>query len=166
MKLLGFCMVIFIFSSLAHSQGKCKQEKQQVDHWNSQLKYKVTEHARNKHRAAKADYLVCLRQVEPVQSKKSNAKVTDSTNITNLPDFKTKTKSTAMKSVTVSRYVNFKGKKKAAWQQYFIEPTKCLENRSDMSVFVKCAKLRKHELKRFNARWDANTQTLKPLLEP
>jgi hypothetical protein len=56
------------FSRVALSQ--CEIEQKQVDRWNSILKNKVTERARNKHREAKKVFLDCLRQpTEAVQTK-------------------------------------------------------------------------------------------------
>jgi hypothetical protein len=69
------------------------------------------------------------------------------------------------KHITVSDYSNFKGKKKQAWYAYFAESQECLSNSNDMPIFVACAKIRKQNLKQFNARWNEQTEELMPLLD-
>jgi hypothetical protein len=155
-------LVLAIFSGFTYSQ--CEPEKEQVDRWNKLLKNKVSERARNKHREAKKEFLDCLRQSTEVTPKKSathsKTKASKST--------KTKYKFSPHKSashVTVSDYTNFKGKKKHAWNFYFVESTKCLSNKNDMKIFVACAKVRKQNLKTFNTRWNNQTQELMPVLD-
>jgi hypothetical protein len=151
-----------VFSRLAYSQ--CEREEEQVDVWNKLLKYKVTERARNKHREAKKAFLDCLRQpTEDVQTKSPTISSTKTRKIT-----KTKYKFSPHKSsnhVTVSDYTNFKGKKKQAWNLYFIESTECLSNKNDMNIFVACATVRKQNLKTFNTSWNNQTQELMPFLD-
>jgi hypothetical protein len=155
-------LVLTVFSKVAYSQ--CELEKAQVDRWNKTLKNKVTERARNKHREAKKEFLSCLRQSVNAAPKKSstssNTKVRKTT--------KTKYQFAPRKSashVTVSDYSNFKGKKKLAWSHYFKESEQCLDNKNDMTIFVACAKVRKQNLKIFNARWNDQTLELMPLLD-
>jgi hypothetical protein len=155
-------LVMSIFSRLAYSQ--CELEEEQVDRWNKALKYKVTERARNKHREAKKVFLDCLRQpTKGVQKKSAIISTTKTRKAT-----KTTYKFSPHKSsnhITVSDYTNFKGKKKQAWNLYFIESAKCLSNKNDMKIFVACAKVRKRKLKTFNARWSNQTQELMPFLD-
>lgn len=155
-------LALSVFSRLAYSQ--CEPEEEQVDKWNKRLKYKVTEIARNKHREAKKVFLDCLRQpTEEVQTKSPTISSTKTRKTT-----KTKYKFSPHKSanhVTVSDYTNLKGKKKQAWNLYFIESTECLSNKNDMNIFVACAKVRKQNLKNFNARWNNQTQELMPFLD-
>jgi hypothetical protein len=152
-----------VFSKLAYSQ--CEEEKEEADRWNKFLKYKVTERARSKHREAKETFLDCLRQpTEEVQTKSTTSSSTKSRKTTK----KTKYKYSPSKSpshVTVSDYTNFKGKKKRAWSLYFTESVVCLNNKNDMKIFVSCAKVRKQNLKTFNARWNNQTQELMPFLD-
>ncbi len=153
-----------VFSQLAYSQ--CEPEKKLVDKWNSILKNRVTELARNKHREAKSDFLDCLRQpTEEAKVKKTSPKHSSSKarKIT-----KPKYKFSPRKSsghLIVSDYTNFKGKKKIAWYRYFKESVECLSNKSDMKIFVACSKVRKQNLKTFNARWNNQTQELMPFLD-
>ncbi|WP_226991254.1 hypothetical protein [Paraglaciecola psychrophila] len=155
-------LVMSVFSRLAYSQ--CELEEEQVDVWNKLLKYKVTERARNKHREAKKVFLDCLRQpTKEVQTKSPTISTTKTRKTT-----KTKYKFSPHKSsnhVTVSDYTNFKGKKKQAWNLYFIESIECLTNKNDMKIFVACANVRKRKLKTFNARWNNQTQELMPFLD-
>ena len=151
-----------VFSRLAYSQ--CEPEEEQVDVWNKLLKYKVTERARNKHREAKKVFFFCLRQpTEEVQTKSPTISSTKTRKTT-----KTKYKfspHTSSNHVTVSDYTNLKGKKKQAWNLYFIESIECLTNKNDMKIFVACANVRKRKLKTFNARWNNQTQELMPFLD-
>ena len=150
------------FSRVALSQ--CDIEQKQVDRWNSILKNKGTERARSKHREAKKAFLDCLRlPTEAVQTKSPSISSTKTPKTT-----KTKYKFAPRKNsshVTVSDYANFKGKKKLAWSLYFKEPVECLSNKTDMKIFVACAKFRKQNLKTFNSRWNNQTQELMPLLD-
>jgi N-acetylmuramoyl-L-alanine amidase CwlA len=151
-------LVLTIFSGFTYSQ--CEPEKEQADRWNKILKSKVSERARNKHRKAKKEFLDCLRQPTEIIPTKSKTKTSKPT--------KTKYTFSPGKSsshVTVSDYTDFKGKKKLAWNLYFVESDKCLSNKNDMKIFVACAKVRKQNLKTFNARWNKQTQELMPLLD-
>ncbi|MFT2092423.1 hypothetical protein [Paraglaciecola sp. 2405UD69-4] len=140
-----------VFSKAASSQ--CNQEEALVDKWNKQLQYKVTEFARKKHRAAKRTFLDCLRNPpntapkEQVVTLKINTPANTAEAIPSLP-------LPNIGNVTVSSYVNFKGEKRQAWAQYFIESESCLNNKNDMALFVACAKKRKQSLKEFEALWN------------
>jgi hypothetical protein len=152
-----------VFSKLAYSQ--CEVEKEEVDRWNKILKYKVTDRARNKHREAKSGFLDCLRQ--PTDEKVKTKSSTHSSRKTRKTS-KTKYKFSPHKSsshVTVSDYTNFEGKKKLAWTLYFTESVECLSNKNDMKIFVACAKVRKQNLKKFNARWNNQIQKLMPFVD-
>lgn len=156
-------LLMTVFSQGVYS--KCEFEKKRVDRYNSMLKNKATESARNGHRAAKSAYLDCLRR--PTEEKAQTKSSTHSSSQTPGTS-KTKYKLSPPKSsghVTVSDYSNFKGKKKQAWALYFTESVECLSNKNDMKIFVACAKVRKQHLKIFNARWNNQTQELMPLLD-
>lgn len=163
MKTLILVLVVILFSASAQSQ--CEDEKKRADKWNDSLRHKVTEFARKQHRKAKTDFLECLRQPESQETTQSST-------------LRSKTKKSPKRTyvyqpnrheqtshVTVSDYTNFKGEKKLAWNNYFQESDECLSNNSNMKIFVDCAKVRKQQLKLFNARWNEQTKELMPLLD-
>jgi len=155
-------LALSVFSRLAYSQ--CELEKEQVDKWNNILKNRATERARNRHREAKSAFLDCLRQpTEEKVQKKSSTHASSKTRDTTKTQYKFSLPKNSS-HVTVSDYTNFKGKKKLAWGLYFNESDKCLSNKNDMKIFVACAKVRKQNLKIFNARWNNQTQELMPFL--
>lgn len=163
-------MILAVITFSGSAYGQCEAEKREVDRWNAYLKKKVTEWAREKHRLVKQEFLDCLRMPEEKPKNKLNTSNKPPTNVktkTFKPSKKRYSFSSRNKNnhIKVSDYANFKGKKKLAWNQYFQESGKCASSNQDMQVFVACAKIRKQNLKAFNARWDHVTQKLKPLLD-
>ncbi|MCF2949180.1 hypothetical protein L0668_13755 [Paraglaciecola aquimarina] len=183
MKLLILAIITMTYCNLSVAKAQCDTEKQKVDRWNDVLKYKVSERARDKHRAVKQEFLDCLlAKNKPAKKSKKAASSSPSTSTNSSKKHKThpkslsktqtisryKTKSYKAKNyaktehVMVSNYVDFKGKKKQAWNIYFKESAECMENSGDMAVFVKCAKIRKQNLKEFESKWDHQVQQLVP----
>lgn len=157
-------VVVLILSSATSAQSQCEAEKKHADKWNKILKYKVTERAREQHRKAKKEFLECLRRPVEAETKTSSQRLKAKKPSITLPQYIPKPHKHT-KHVTVSDYTNFKGKKKQAWYEYFQESQECLANSNDMKIFVACAKVRKQQLKQFNARWNDKTEELMPLLD-
>lgn len=160
LKSIVVVLLLAIWHPTSLADSVCEREKKEADHWNQVLKNRVTENARTKHREAKKIFLDCLREdlsayKAPVKSLKI-PKTTKPLDIYNrsIP---------STRNVNVSDYTGFKGKKKQAWERYYIESPECLKNRNDMQMFVRCASLRKDYLKEFKSRWDDKSQTLRPL---
>jgi hypothetical protein len=159
-------LTVSVFSKLTYAQ--CEKEKEEADKWNRVLKNKSTEYARSMHRESKSIYLDCIRQPRVKEKPPASPNLSKSPISQTQQSRKNKYYSAPRQSnshITVSDYTNFKGKKKRAWGLYFNESAECLSNKSNMKMFVACAKVRKQNLKAFNARWNNQTQELMPLLE-
>lgn len=159
MKLLFLAIITMVYCSFSIAKAKCDTEKQHVDKWNDILRNKVSERARDNHRTAKQVFLDCLLAKNKITKKSNKAVLTSPTKKLKTQPYKAKSHSKT-KNVTVTNYVNYKGKKKDAWHLYFKESPECMKNSGDMSVFVKCAKIRKQSLKQFESRWNNQTQKL------
>ena len=167
MKVITLIVAAVIFSSASAEplESQCKIEKKRADKWNQILKHKVTENARKQHRKAKNEFLECLRKPVVKEIKTSLPSSSDNKkHATTIPRYVRK-RHNQTQHITVSDYTNFKGKKKLAWNEYFQESKECLANSNNMKVFVACAKIRKQNLKQFNARWNDQTEELRPLLD-
>lgn len=161
MKIFYTLLVLALpFSTLATEN--CIQEKEQADYWNLQLKHKVTERKRTKHREAKKIFLECIRQ----EKQRASQKPKDTAIINRSQRRKHKTRiPTPTANVNVSDFTGFNGKKKQAWNAFYRESKECAKNRSDMNLFVQCAKVRKKHLTEFNRRWDEQSGRLKSILQ-
>lgn len=175
-------MVFFVmYSQASYAEELCQEEKDRVDYWNDRLKNRATEQGREQHREAKKEFLDCLR--EDKESKKNNnieAQKVYSTQITpprsnNSVNSKSRNRNKSSTysrrfvpttNIRVQEFAAFKGVKLKRWREFYTESETCRTNRGDMSLFVKCAEERKRYLAAFNSRWNDNTQSLKPLLEP
>ena len=167
MKVLMSVLIVFVVTS-ADVSAKCDYEKERADYWNKKLKEKVTERRRERHREAKNEFLACLRDDKNDEQSNSSANsiyFSDSRQSSvyrSSSSYQQKRYPQTM-NVQISNYANFDGKKKLAWQRYFKESPQCLYNSGNMKVFVACSKIRKRELKAFNARWNEKTGQVNPV---
>jgi hypothetical protein len=118
--------------------------------------------ARDRHRDAKQEFLDCLRKPDNKPKNKifTDEKQQKNTRIKAYKPTKSRHSVSSHKKtshITVTDYTNFKGKKKLAWNDYFQESGMCMSSNQDMQIFVACAKIRKQNLKAFNARWEHKT---------
>jgi hypothetical protein len=175
-------MVFFVmYSQASYAEESCQKEKDRVDHWNDVLKNRSTERGRDRHREVKKEFLECLREDKKIKKiNNTRAQNVYSTQITptrrnNSVSSKSRYKKKSAtysrkfvptKNIHVQEFAAFKGVKLKRWREFFTESETCRTNRGDMSLFVKCADERKRHLAAFNSRWIANTQSLRPLLDP
>lgn len=152
------CLII---SDYAFSTEPCDREKELVDRLNNALKEKVTEYRRNRHREAKQNFLICLREQDARQE--SLEKYPTKTVFSNRQriDRPQKAKRSKHFTVRISHYTGFTGEKLTAWNNYFIEAEECENNKTDMVLFVKCGEERKHYIKLFEDRWDSANKRLR-----
>jgi hypothetical protein len=159
-------LLFAIASTTVSAKPDCQKEKDEADHWNDQLKQRVTEYHRDKHREAKDAYLACIRN--PV---KPSSTVPSTSNVENkavkpvqAPRYKTPKPRPRNTRPNRPAVIKVNEPKQVAWQEFYRPSAECINNKGDMTLFVECSKEERRYKAEFERRWDPVKQQLTPLL--